>query len=139
MKKFINFREKNFRERRIFFEQFETFSRMQRDFKCRKLTKFAHIIFSNNILVYYEMKLKLKLLTTKIAKKLQFYRINFRELKIIATFREINFRESVIFNFSRDKLSRKRTKFAKLAKVSLAKVSPINIKKFTKLQKSTNE
>ena len=57
-------------------------------------------------------------------KKSQFYWINFRELKIIAKFRDINFREWAILNFSRDKLSRKGVKFAKFAKVSLAKVSP---------------
>ena len=37
------------------------------------------------------------------------------------------FREWPILDFSRDKLSRKRAKFAKLAKVYLAKVNPVKV------------
>ena len=40
----------------------------------------------------------------------------------VAEFREINFREWAILDFSQDKLSRKR------AKVYLAKVNPIKVK-----------
>ena len=42
----------------------------------------------------------------------------------VAEFREINFREWPILDFSRDKLSRKRAKFAK---VYLAKVNPVKV------------
>ena len=42
-------------------------------------------------------------------------------------FREINFRDLPFWKLSRDKLSRKRQKFAKFEKVSLAKVSPIKV------------
>ena len=45
----------------------------------------------------------------------------------VAEFCEINFRELPILDFSRDKLSRKKAKFAKLAKVYLAKVNPVKV------------
>ena len=45
----------------------------------------------------------------------------------VAEFCEINFREWAILDFSQDKLSQKRAKFATLAKANLAKINPVKI------------
>ena len=49
----------------------------------------------------------------------------------VVEFRKMNFRELPILDFLRDKLSRKRAKFAKLAKVYLAKVNPVKVASFS--------
>ena len=111
-----NFRERNFREvknSRIFLDKL---SRM------KKLINFREINFR-------EWRNFLSNLGHFLENKGIFCAENWQNLvlKIIAKFRDINFREWAILNFSRDKLSRKGVKFAKFAKVSLAKVSPIKV------------
>ena len=61
----------------------------------------------------------------KFLKKLQKILL-YKLFEVSKNIREINFRELKFWTNSRDKLSRKGKKIAKIAKGSLAKVSPIN-------------
>ena len=63
----------------------------------------------------------------KLEKKVAILMDKLSRIGKVAEFREINFRERPNLDFSRDKLSRKRAKFAKLAKVYLAKVNPVKV------------